>query len=91
MVRKISSRRQPGTVRDRVKRHARPFLFLEVGLPYVAVSCQIPPHREGHMGNGHTGNGHMGNGHMGNGQMGHGQMGNGQMGNGQMTHRQSIK
>ena len=40
--------------------------------PYVAVSAQIPPHREGHIGSGHMGNGHMGNGQMGNGHLGNG-------------------
>ena len=42
--------------------------------PYLAVSAQIPPHRDNHMENGHKGNGHMGNGHIGNGHMGNGHM-----------------
>jgi len=55
--------------------------------PYVAVSGQIPPHRDGHMGAAAWENGRMGNGQMGNGRMGNGQMGNGHMGNGHMrTH-----
>ena len=37
----------------------------EIPMPMWRYLPQIPPHRDGRMGNGRMGNGHMGNGHMG--------------------------